>query len=80
MKPLGKYPYICFDFDGVIKDSVSIKGEIFVHLFRSFPKLFVTRYLHHLKMVGLIEGPRLHNIYNGHIRIYPILNFLLMPF
>ena len=43
-KPLSFYPYICFDFDGVIKDSVGIKGDIFLHLLEP-SLLYVTEYL-----------------------------------
>ena len=53
-KPLSSYPFICFDFDGVIKDSVSVKGDIFVELFRSFPLSLRDRvYAHHLANGGV---------------------------
>ena len=59
-KPLSLYPYICFDFDGVIKDSVSVKGDIFVHLFRSFPVSLRDKILaHHLENGGVNRRAKL---------------------
>ena len=51
---LGSYPLICFDFDGVIKDSVNVKGDIFVELFHHYPLSFKDKILsHHLANGGV---------------------------
>ena len=57
---LSSYPFICFDFDGVIKDSVHVKGNIFVELFSSFPLSLQDKILyHHLSNGGVNRSVKL---------------------
>lgn len=54
LKLLNQAKIIFFDFDGVIKESVDIKGQIFAQLFESFGEEVVARIqAHHLANGGL---------------------------
>ena len=53
-KSLQHYKTIFWDFDGVIKESLSIKAEAFVSIFNGFDSQILDRILeHHLKNGGL---------------------------
>ena len=54
MKHLNEYDLIFWDFDGVIKDSVGVKGEAFKTLFADYGnKVQEKIYCHHIENGGM---------------------------
>jgi phosphoglycolate phosphatase-like HAD superfamily hydrolase len=51
---IGRFKYIFFDFDGVIKESVNVKAEVFTELFKSYGQAISKKvYDHHMMNGGL---------------------------
>ena len=51
---IDQFKYVFFDFDGVIKESVNVKAEVFAELFKSYGQAFSKKvYDHHLTNGGM---------------------------
>ena len=51
---INQFKYLFFDFDGVIKESVNLKAEVFATLFKSYGQAFSKKvYDHHLINGGM---------------------------
>ena len=64
---IKKKDCIIWDFDGVIKDSVNIKGELFVNLFINENKFIKEKiYKHHQENGGLSRVEKLKIYYTSY--------------
>ena len=54
MIPIDRFDYLLFDFDGVIKESNLIKGEVFKKIFKDFgPEVTSKIFNHHISNGGI---------------------------